>query len=58
MRPVNGSSARQRLIEALALIIALALVARVVSQILAPLLPGLVGLIVVGCLLVMLFRRR
>ena len=48
---------KSRLLEVLVLAIAAVVVARAVSSLLGPLLPLLVGLLVVGGVVALLFRR-
>jgi hypothetical protein len=49
---------RERLIEALLLVVAVAVVARVVFGLLGPLLPSLLGLVVVFLIIYSVARRR
>ena len=53
---MNGPSWRSRVTGALVLVVAIALVARVVWALLGPLVPGLVMLLVVGSILISIFR--
>ena len=53
---MNGTSWHTRVTEALVLVVAIALVARVVWGLLGPLIPGLVVLLVVGSILISMFR--
>ena len=53
---MNGPSWRSRVTGALVLVVAIALVARVVWALLGPLVPGLVVLLVVGSILISIFR--
>ena len=53
---MNGPSWRSLVTGALVLVVAIALVARVVWALLGPLVPGLVMLLVVGSILISIFR--
>jgi hypothetical protein len=53
---MNGPSWRSRVTGALVLVVAIALVARVIWELLGPLVPGLVVLLVVGSILISIFR--
>ena len=55
---MNTGSWRSKLVEAVAVLIVLAVVLRVVSGVLKPLLPGMIGLLIVGGLITMVLRRR
>jgi hypothetical protein len=55
---MNPSSWRARLVETLFMLVVVAVVTRAVSEILGPVLPGLVGLLLAVGLLIMLVRRR
>ncbi len=53
---MNGQSWLSRVTGALVLVVAIAVVARVVWGLLGPLVPGLVVLLVVGSILISIFR--
>jgi hypothetical protein len=53
---MNGPSWRSRVTQALVLVVAIALLARVIWELLGPLVPGLTVLLVVGSILISIFR--
>ena len=56
MSGMNGPTWSTRVLQALVLVVAIAVVARVVWELLGPLIPGLVVLLVVGSILISIFR--
>lgn len=58
MANYRGPSAPNSILSAVLLIVAVAIGARVAYELLAPLLPSLIALAIVGILLTALFRRR
>jgi hypothetical protein len=55
---MNTSNLRSRIIETLLLIVAIAVVARVVGGLLSPMLPTLIVLMLIGTVLTAVLRRR
>ena len=49
---------RSRVVEALVLLLGIAIAARVIESVLGPLVPGLVALVLLAGLLSLLIRRR
>ena len=58
MHPVNGSGWRSRVTETLVLILAIAVVARIVAGLLDPLLPTLIALIVISAAAAYVLYRK